>query len=72
MVDEAATKREEREMADTKREQDKEFEGSTSLGTKCAECGLEKEKHALVNYADGPNVGASFLVCPTATFTPYR
>lgn len=40
----------------------------TSPDTKCARCGHAQHLHALVNYADGPFVGQSALVCPTSLF----
>lgn len=37
--------------------------------TACVNCGRPRNEHWLVNYADGPRIGASTLVCPTAQFT---
>jgi hypothetical protein len=34
----------------------------------CANCGKKSKDHLLVNYADGPHVGISVLICPAATF----
>lgn len=34
----------------------------------CARCGYSRESHELGNYADAPNIGRTFLVCPTATW----
>lgn len=36
---------------------------------KCARCGRLQSEHALVNHAEGPHIGASALVCPTALFS---
>jgi len=69
---------EERQARDrsTKREQDKAFEESTSLEGKCMECGQGEEFHCTVNGTTpaigGGTVPTTYLVCPTATFTPYR
>lgn len=34
----------------------------------CVRCGYAPESHALANFADGPHVGASVLICPFATY----
>jgi hypothetical protein len=34
----------------------------------CRRCTQRKSRHLLVNYADGPSIGASALMCPTAVF----
>lgn len=34
----------------------------------CGRCAKPKQEHTLVNYADGPNIGAAALVCPTSLF----
>ncbi len=34
----------------------------------CGHCGRPASDHKLVNFADGPQVGESVLVCPTCTF----
>ena len=34
----------------------------------CARCGYSEAHHLALNYADGPHVSGSVLVCPTATF----
>lgn len=33
---------------------------------RCRRCGSKREDHGFGNYADGPLVGRTFLVCPTA------
>jgi hypothetical protein len=35
---------------------------------RCARCERPKGEHRLVNFADGPMIGAPALVCPTAVF----
>lgn len=35
---------------------------------KCIKCGRGEADHLLVNYNDGPFVGAAVLICPTAVF----
>ena len=34
----------------------------------CERCHSYKSQHRLANYADGPQVGEGFLVCPTAVY----
>lgn len=34
----------------------------------CSRCQAPKKEHYLVNYADGPHIGVSILICPTSTF----
>jgi hypothetical protein len=34
----------------------------------CARCGIERGEHWALNFADGPHVSGTVLVCPTATF----
>lgn len=41
---------------------------STQIDRTCNRCGSPESQHLLTNYADGPHVGAPFLVCPTAVF----
>lgn len=36
----------------------------------CSQCGRLESEHALVNFADGPHIGAAVLVCPKAIFVP--
>lgn len=38
----------------------------------CVRCGYMRQSHELGNYADGPMIGRSFLVCPTATWKSAR
>lgn len=33
----------------------------------CERCGYTRRGHALVNYADGPMIGSTHLICPFAT-----
>lgn len=35
---------------------------------KCIRCGHGSAEHLLVNYADGPHIGANVLICPTSVF----
>lgn len=42
--------------------------GMTEPNIICVRCGYFKMAHWLVNYADGPAIGISVLICPTATF----
>jgi hypothetical protein len=35
---------------------------------RCEHCGRYAKDHLLVNYADGPLIGRSELICPTSTF----
>lgn len=35
----------------------------------CGNCGKDRTAHRLANFADGPKVGAAFLVCPTAVWS---
>jgi hypothetical protein len=35
---------------------------------RCAHCDRVQSEHQLVNFADGPHVGAPALICPTAVF----
>ncbi len=34
----------------------------------CMHCNRQQSDHRLANYADGPHIGPTFLVCPTSTF----
>lgn len=36
--------------------------------TLCENCGKPSQEHWAVNFADGPHVSGSVLVCPTAVF----
>jgi hypothetical protein len=38
------------------------------LHESCVRCGYMRESHALVNFADGPMIGAPVLICPFATW----
>lgn len=36
---------------------------------RCHNCKEQRQLHYLANYADGPHIGKTFLVCPSATFS---
>lgn len=42
---------------------------TTTGERRCWFCGTTRARHRLANYADGPNIGAPVLICPTSVFT---
>jgi hypothetical protein len=38
----------------------------------CSHCGRLESEHALVNFADGPQIGQPVLVCPRSIFKAVR
>jgi hypothetical protein len=44
--------------------------GPDKIDRACSQCGRLESEHLLVNFSDGPQVGAPVLVCPKAVFVP--